>query len=191
MNTTRLVSTLLAAAIVASPAVNAAENEAVLNPAEGKLILPHVVVGDEVYYAQLDRIGNTYTFDVNEASVVNITPQEGDDWATAEELVGDWSLQGSADHTLTFDADGTFTAAVPASAGCTAGAETGTWTIDSTTGVFTTSIVEDANGVCGLSHFNGMIRVEREVDDLVATLYSFDGGQQTQTPVTFDLVTAE
>jgi hypothetical protein len=108
-----------------------------------------------------------------------------------ESRVGDWSLQGSADHTLTFDADGTYSASVPAADGCTAGAETGTWTIDSTTGVFTTSTVEDANGVCGLSHFNGMIRVEREGANLVATLYSFDGGQQAQTEVTFDLVTAE
>lgn len=169
---------ILAASLVLASAANAAENSTVFLEGQGTLVIPHLVLGDDIYYAQMDRANlNSFTFNLDTATAVVVTPQASDDWATALELVGNWTAEGK-DVELALDADGTYNWNGPG------GVETGTYTLDEDTGVLFFRALEDANGEGGLSHPKSAIRVSRDGDNLVATLTRRQDGVQVDTDIT-------
>lgn len=174
----RMPSVLLATLLSASPLL-AAENETIFLPQQGKLVIPHLVLGDDIYFVVLNRTNpNTYNFNLDAASVTKVTPQAGDDWASRDEIIGDWAATELPGVTLGIFASGSYSIIVPAEDGCTAGAEAGTWTYDEDTGVFFARAVSDTNGDCGLSHPDGAIRLERVGANLRATIVESDNGTQ-------------
>jgi hypothetical protein len=169
---------LLAASLVLGSAANAAENETVFLEGQGTLVIPRLVIGDDIYYAQMDRANlNGYTFNLDTTTAVDVTPEPSDQWATALEVVGNWTAEGSTVE-LALDADGTYNWNGPG------GVETGTYTLDEYTGVIFFRALEDANGEGGLSHPKNAIRVSRDGDNLVATLSRRQNGTQVDTDLT-------
>ena len=169
---------ILATSLVLGSAANAAENETVFLDGQGTLVIPHLVIGDDIYYTQMDRANlSGYTFNLDTTTSVVVTPKPSDDWATAMEVVGNWTAQGK-DVELAIDADGTYNWNGPG------GVETGTWTLDEDTGVLFFHALEDANGEGGLSHPKGAIRVSRDGDNMIATLSRRQAGTQVDTEIT-------
>lgn len=179
MNVKRLLPTLFAALAVSSPAVNASENETIFLPAQGKLVIPHLRLNNEIYFVILNRTSPTsYNFNLSAPTVTKITPQPGDDWATAAEVVGDWTIPALPGVTLGIFASGAYSVTTPADEDCPAGSESGTWTLDEETGVFFTVAVSDTNLDCGLSHPDGAFRLKRVGANLEATISEVDNGVQ-------------
>lgn len=177
----RLLPVLFATiALVGSTAASASENEPIFLTSQGRLVIPHLRLGNEIYYVILNRTpAPGYNFNLAGATVTKITPQPGDDWATAAELVGDWVFPELPDARLGIFASGSYSIFTPAEDDCPAGAETGTWTMDEETGVFFATAVTDANADCGLSHPDGPLRVKRVGSNLEILVHEEgDNGQQ-------------
>jgi hypothetical protein len=132
----------------------AAENESIFIANQGRLIIPHLILGNEVYYVQLERTGTAYSFNLLGPSVTKVIPNPNDNWATAEQILGDWKIKDDEEIELSIEADGTFTLNLPADLEepCPAGMETGRYSYNADTGVFSPRVITDANGICGLSH---------------------------------------
>jgi len=186
MNTKRLLPALLAAAVMAVPAAQASDNETVFLPAQGKLVIPHLRLNNEIYFVILERTSNPaiYNFNLLPATITKITPQPGDDWATELEIIGDWTIPELPGVSLGIFASGEYSITTPAEDGCDAGTETGTWTLDEETGVFFPIAVTDANGECGLSHPSGVSRMKRDGANLKILLNEEDNGVQQVIEIT-------
>jgi hypothetical protein len=132
----------------------AAENESYFIPAQGRLIIPHLNMGNEIYFVELQRVGSAYTFNLLGPSVTKITPAAGDSWASAAQILGTWKLADDASTTLDLQADGSFTLTLPADneEPCPAGAETGKYSYNPDTGVFLPRVLTDNNAQCGFSN---------------------------------------
>jgi hypothetical protein len=178
MNTKRLLSALLAASVIGSAGIQASETETIFLPDQGKLIIPHLILNNEIFYVQLNRTNpTTYNFNLDVASVTKITPQPGDDWAMASELVGDWSAT-DIEGPLGIFANGNYSIVTAAEEDCPAGTETGTWSFDEDTGVFFARALVDGNGDCGLSHPDGVVRIKRVGANLEVMVTETANGQQ-------------
>jgi hypothetical protein len=180
MDMKHLFSAVFAAAVLSTPVVQASDNETIFLPAQGKLVIPHLRLGNEIYYAILNRTpnANLYQFNLENATVFKITPQPGEVWATRTQVVGDWKLAEVPGATLGIFASGSYSVTTPAEEGCPAGTETGTWTLDERTGVFFAVAVTDANGDCGLSHPDGAVRIKRVGANLEVIVKEVENGVQ-------------
>lgn len=176
-----LLSAAMASCLIGLPAAQASDNETIFLNSQGKLVIPHLRLGNEIYFVILDRTNlGAYNFNLDGNSVTKITPQPGDDWASRSEVVGDWAFPELPGVALGIFASGSYSITTPAEDGCPAGTETGTWTHDESTGVFMPVAVTDANSDCGLSHPEGVIRIKRVGANLVVTFVQEEnGGQQT------------
>lgn len=125
---------------------------------KGKIVLPHLKLGNKTYYAVLTLTDpSTLTFRADLTALTDITPPEevGDTVNTADaDIVGTWSFGG--DTSVTFFADGTYEqiqAAGEDEESCpNGGIETGTYTWEPSTGILLASVTQDDNGECGLSN---------------------------------------
>jgi hypothetical protein len=186
MNMKHRFSVAFAAAVMSIPVAQASDNETIFLPAQGKLVIPHLRLGNEIYYAILNNVPNpnAYQFNLQTATVFNITPQPGDAWATKAQIVGDWKMAEVAGATLGIFASGSYSVVTAAEPGCPAGTETGTWTFDERTGVFFAVAVTDANGDCGLSHPDGAVRIKRVGSNLQVTVKEVENGVQQTLQLT-------
>jgi hypothetical protein len=186
MNMKRVLPALFAATLVGLPAAQASENETIFLPAQGKLVIPHLRLNNEIYFVILNRTPNpaVYNFTVQAPTITRITPQPGDDWATAAEVVGDWVITGLPGIRLGIFGSGSYSMTTPADEDCAAGAETGTWTLDEETGVFFAVAQSDTNGECGLSHPDGALRFKRVGANLEAILTESENGVQQTVQLT-------
>lgn len=135
--------------------LQAAETDALFNGATGKLILPYLRIGDEVYYVELDLVDvDQLLFKVSLTSVANVTPSGTQDAAA---IYGTWS---NSDFTLVLGDNGSysFTNAV-SEGGCPLGTESGSFQWEPSTGVFVATPTKDNNGSCGFSGGAGVKRV--------------------------------
>jgi hypothetical protein len=139
--------------LLSSPGI-ADENESLFISSQGRLIIPHLNLGNEVYYVQLERVGANFTFNLLGPSVTNVTPAAGDSWATTAQILGNWKLADDPDINLDLEADGSFTLTLPADneEPCPAGAETGKYSYNPDTGVFLPRVQTDNNAHCGFSN---------------------------------------
>jgi hypothetical protein len=170
----KLLPTLIAASGMLCASGQAAEPQAQFVNDQGMLVIPHLNLGNEIYYVQLDRTDpNGYVFSLNGGSVVKVTPAEGDDWASADEVLGEWKMEDFAGLTITFGADGSYELDHPAEDDCTAGIESGTYGYSEDTGVLYVRVLTDGNGECGLSHPDGPVRASRDGADLLLTIYDY------------------
>jgi hypothetical protein len=176
---------LLATSLFAFPAAQASENEAVFINAQGMLVIPHLNLGNEIYYVQLRRMNpQTFDFRLIPGSVTKITPNATDKWAAVKDIVGDWVIEVQPAVSLTFEADGSYKMSGPADEDCVAGGETGTWNYDADTGVVTFKTVTDTNGDCGLSHPEGVARIKTSGAKIVVIINEPTNGIPTPEEVT-------
>ena len=154
MNACKLM--VIAPLVIAAGTTQADENESLFIASQGRLIIPHLNVGNEVYYVELQRKGTAFTFDLLGPSVTKVTPSVNDAWASADQILGSWQLaaEGAAGPSLDIEADGSFTLTLPADSeeGCSAGAETGKYSYNPDTGVFVPRVLTDGNQHCGFSN---------------------------------------
>ena len=185
MRMTRMLPALIATTVLASPVATASENDPVFLASQGRLVIPHLRLGNEIYFVILNRTNpNGYNFNLAGASVTNVTPRPGDDWASPSEVVGDWVSPDIPGVQLGIFASGAYSVVTPADEDCPAGTETGTWTMDESTGVFFAVAVTDGNSDCGLSHPDGAARVKRVGANLQVTFYEEENGMQQIQQVT-------
>jgi hypothetical protein len=181
----RLLPALFAAIVAVSPATKASENDSLFINAQGKLVIPDLRIGNDTYFVILQRSNLAgYNFNLSAATVVKVTPQPGDDWASRTEVVGDWTIQEIPGVALGIFASGSYSVSSPVEPDCPAGTETGTWTIDESTGVFFPVAKVDPNGDCGFSHPDGVMRIKRVGANLEITLYETENGKQVVNKVT-------
>lgn len=136
----------------------AAEVDAYFDSATGKLVIPHLELNNEVYYATLSLIdGATLTFRADPSTLTNITPPSVPNTSlntSASVIHGNWNIPGTQT-TVTFNADGTYRhfEVFPANDNeCTTGTETGTYVWEPSTGLMLIRTLTDSNGPCGLSN---------------------------------------
>ena len=148
---------LFVACISLLPSSNASEVESVYRGATGNLILPHLLIGNKIYYVELNLIDPAnLIFQVSKSSLVNITPAEDYIDPGPEAIVGTWIVSNELDQIVTLEADGTYTFYQPVQdESCPPGTESGTYRWDSQTGVFTTIILQDENDECGFGNGSG------------------------------------
>lgn len=159
----RLIPAALSLLMLSTPS-HASDTEAFFIAAQGKVVLPHLNIGNQVYYVELNRLGpSSLDFRLQTQTVTVITPGTTV-WATPAQLVGSWSPVDEATTTVTLAADGTFTLDSPAdpteSPPCPAGRETGKYQYNKDTGVLVFLVATDANGICGTSHPDGPTRIK-------------------------------
>jgi len=160
---------------------HASDTEAFFIAAQGKVVLPHLNIGNQVYYVELNRLSPTsLDFRLQTQTVTVITPGTTV-WATPAQLIGSWSPADEPNLTVTFAADGTFTLVSPGdpteTPPCPAGNETGKYQYSKDTGVLVFLVATDANGICGASHPDGPIRIRAAGTKL--QLFEKDGGIET------------
>ncbi|MEX0618027.1 MAG: hypothetical protein WDZ76_10760 [Pseudohongiellaceae bacterium] len=135
----------------------------VYNGETGILEIPNLVFDGRVHYIELtmeDHIA--LMLKVDEASLVDITPDGSTLGKTAADLVGGWTMEGE-DTVFTFNSDATWSMSQPAGVDEEAcpdgGIESGTFRYAAFTGVFTPAILTDENGDCGLSGTDTVVRL--------------------------------
>ncbi|MDX1491561.1 MAG: hypothetical protein R3332_09750 [Pseudohongiellaceae bacterium] len=156
--------TLIAAAMagvftMGAAGVMAGQTDAYFNPETQQLVLPHLQIGDSIFYATLNLAdAATLTFVADASSFEDFTAPAavGDTVNTsADAIVGTWGFPGS-DTTITFNSDGSysqFQAEAEDEGSCPAGGtESGTYTWAPETGVLLSNATVDNNGECGLSN---------------------------------------
>jgi hypothetical protein len=88
MSSTRTL--LLAVAVALSPVANAANVDSIFYPAQGKVVLPHLKVGNAIYYVILRKVGTSNDFRLDAASVTNLSPPLSYTPASQAELIGNF-----------------------------------------------------------------------------------------------------
>ncbi|MDX1491691.1 MAG: hypothetical protein R3332_10410 [Pseudohongiellaceae bacterium] len=157
----RLLAQLIvtgACAVAASQSF-AGKTDAYFDAETGKLILPHLVIGDGTFYATLSLTNpETLTFVADFDSITDFTAPSGigDSVNVSEDdIVGVWGFPGS-DTVITLNSDGTYIIdhepELDDDACPNGGIETGTYTWEPATGVLLSTTLTDENGECGLSH---------------------------------------
>ncbi len=135
------------------------DTDAYYNAATGKIVLPHLVVGNETYYVTLSLTdAATLTFVADLQSLTDITaPSAVGETVNlnANDIIGTWRLSGTTT-SVTFNADGSYSlphAPEPDDDACpNGGLETGTYVWEPSTGLLQSTTLTDKNGECGLSN---------------------------------------
>ena len=171
------------AALMSITAVRAsgAEVEAYFDAATNKLVLPHLEVNGQVYFARLVLIdAATLTFKAELSSLTDITPSAEVIALkqTASAIVGTWKSKDSTDTgVVIFRADGTYTqtqAPGQDSECMLGGIETGTYRWDTTTGILIPVVLSDGNKTCGLSNPRGGVPLRFFVEGINMKVLEFD-----------------
>ena len=124
--------------------------------ASNTLELTDLQVGGQRYYVRLILTDiNTLTFQLDAASIVEVTPDPARVGASAEDIVGTWDVDGEDATTLTFNSDGTYVqnqgAGVDLESCPQGGIESGAYAWDPETGILQATVLQDDNMSCGLS----------------------------------------
>lgn len=162
---------------LACGSVGAAEVDATYSPSTGELIIPHLQVGGQVFYVQLQQQGDTLTFKVVGPTLVNITPgnagHTNDDDAS---LDGVWEVEDDGS-TVTFIGNTYEIDSAPDVDECpNGGIESGTFTWEKSTGLVSYKVTFDANAGCGISD-SGAIRMFQDGN----VIYGIEGKNDTFT----------
>lgn len=138
---------------------SAAEVDAFFDAATNKLILPHLEVNGEIYYATLTLIdSNTLTFRTDLTSLVNVKAPTGQVInPTGSSIQGRWMVGSSTQDTIEFKSDGTYEqfqfTVSPGDSTCIRGAESGRYSWERSTGMLVARPTQDANRDCGFSEY--------------------------------------
>ena len=150
-----LISVVLVFTTIAAHAANV---ESSFDGATGTIVLPNLVIGDQVYYVELNLLdANSLTFQVNLQTALEITPTEQSQTSVQSDLYGTWTIEevgGTDNLRLTFNSDGSYTHFENIGAGteeACVGDETGSYVWEPSTGVTSFSQATDTNGECGMS----------------------------------------
>ena len=137
----------------------AGNTDAYYNAETGRIVIPHLVIGDGTFYVTL-RVADeaTLTFVADLESVTDITaPAEIGDTVNldANDIVGTWGLPDTTT-TITFNSDGSYSLPhapeLDDDACPNGGLETGTYVWEPSTGILLSTTLTDENGECGLSN---------------------------------------
>ncbi|MDX1491910.1 MAG: copper resistance protein NlpE N-terminal domain-containing protein [Pseudohongiellaceae bacterium] len=135
----------------------AAESETYYDPVRGVLVIPHLVLGSNVFHVtfSLDN-PETLSFVLDAQSIADITPTEESLGVSADAIIGTWTGDnGDTSTTLEFRSDGSYTLDNVLNGeddSCQTGTETGTYTWEPSTSVLVVKVETDTNLQCGLSH---------------------------------------
>lgn len=166
---TRKLIASLAFAALALTSVNAQSQilpaPTAFNGGTGTLEIPHMLYDGRAYYLRLTMADPAaLTLQVDESTVVDVTPDGSTVGKTGDVIVGTWSVEGEEGTAFTFNADGTWSmtqaAGVDEQECPQGGVESGTFRYFAFTGVFIPTYAVDENGSCGLSNStNSVIRM--------------------------------
>jgi len=151
----KLTISLFVALLLTSTTSFSASVESSFNGTTGTIVLPNLVIGDQVYFLELTLLdAATLTFRADLTTATEITPTEATASTVASDLWGTWGFTGT-DIRLVFNSDGTYTF-FEDDADCGTGPnEAGTYSWEPSTGVFIPRVTLDENADCGLSHPRG------------------------------------
>ena len=156
---------LLALTATISSLAGASGVDAVYYPDQGKVVLPNLKVGNQVYYAVLNKLPGTNDFRLDLTSVNNLTTTPSFTPAATSDLIGTFTSAENPTSSATINADGTYTMiqGPKTDPNCPAagGTESGTWQYEPSTGVFSAVAIVDNNGTCGLSNPGGIVRIKK------------------------------
>lgn len=136
----------------------AANTDTYFDDATGVLIIPHLVLGGQVYYLTLSlEDAASFTFRLNIDSIAEITPTGSGSAVSADAIVGTWTDNNNNDVStvLEFRSDGSYTLDATLhikDPSCSTGREEGNYSWEPSTGMLVTSVTSDTNLECGLSH---------------------------------------
>ncbi len=152
--------------------------DAVYYPDQGRVVLPNLKVGNQVYFAVLNKLPGTNDFRLDLTSVNNLSTTPSFTPAATSDLIGTFTSVESPTSSATINADGTYTMiqGPKTDPNCPAagGTESETWQYEPTTGVFSAIALVDNNGQCGFSNPQGIVRIKKVGTDL----YFMEGTQQ-------------
>ncbi len=137
--------------------VLAANVDAYFDSATGKLVIPHLKLNGEVYYATLTLTdAANLRFQADLSSLATITPPVVASTVNASPaaIVGTWTdSRGANQLRVKFNADGTYEHfEIAIDPNCVTGSETGTYAWEPSTGLLVATVLSDNNKECGLSH---------------------------------------
>jgi hypothetical protein len=177
---------LLTSTLLLAPLAIAANVDATYLPAQGKVLLPNLKIGNLTYFAVLKKLPNANDFRLDPTSLINLTAPLNYTPAKPAELVGSFIPPDEPATLLTFKADGTYILiqGPTTDTNCVAagGPETGTYQYEPTTGVLVAQTLTDSNGECGLSHPRGALRFKKVGADLIAMVR--EDGQNIELKLT-------
>ncbi len=137
---------------------DAGTTDAYYDAVANKIIMPHLLVDGETYYATLSFTDvENLIFQLDVESITNFTPPAGIGVTVntdVENIVGYWIPPGGSvsEFSILFRNDGSYSYFRGSDdGGCVAGEETGTYQWEPSTGVLLTTQTNDPNGSCGLS----------------------------------------
>lgn len=177
-----VLSTLSAIALLQSP-VQASNTDPIFYADQGKVVIPTLKMGSQVYYVMLNRQGNTFTFNLDGPSTTLLSGNLNYTPASATDIIGTFSPADDPNIVLTFNANGTYSLSLPADPTNTdcpkGGSESGTYQYEATYGVMTHVATVDNNGECGFSHpSQGPGRIKKVGSDLY--IFFKDNGQMVE-----------
>lgn len=170
--------------LLSSSFATAAEVEAFFDASTNKLVLPHLEVNGEIFYATLTLIdGNSLTFRTDLENLVNLKVPEGQVVRPeGASIIGSWAKEGDPGTTVTFRSDKTYSQfennVTPGDTTCSRGAESGTYSWEPTTGMLVARVTQDANKDCGLSGIGSSRRLYIESADKLRLIVS--SAQETE-----------
>jgi hypothetical protein len=137
--------------------VTAANVDAYFDTATGKLVIPHLKLNGEVFYATLTLTDATnLRFQADITSLTSITPPVVAPTinASTAAIVGTWTdSRGVNALRIKFNANGTYEHfEVADDPNCVTGSESGTYAWEPSTGLVLATVLSDSNKQCGLSH---------------------------------------
>lgn len=149
------------------PVLQAAETEALFSSATGKLIVPYLRVGNEIYYVEMDLVDPVnLLFKLSLNTAINVTPGAANPAPLKSAIWGTWN---DAKFSVTFKDDGTYRFTTTAASGCPVGEESGVYQWEGSTAILIATPLLDANGACGFSAPGGAKRISIDGNVLIYT----------------------
>lgn len=141
----------------------------------GVLVMPHLLVGEQLYYATLTLTDAAkLEFQANLEEITDISPpvQVGVSVnLDTSDIIGRWSTSSASTMYIEFRSDGTYEhfekSDGPDDLGnidCPTGKESGTYKWSPSSGILLSSTKSDANGPCGISHPGGNVPYRAFID---------------------------
>lgn len=164
---------LVLSLLILAPAYGA-NTETYFDAATGKLVIPHLLLGDKIYYLELSLVDSAnLRFQVTGSSVVDVTPAANYVAPAATAVVGVWAPANGMPIQITLNSDGSYRFTQPDNQ-CEGNGdlETGTYQWDPKTSVFVARILTDSNGSCGFSSSKGAYQLIVDGSSLIYRGYT-------------------
>ncbi|MES3008601.1 MAG: hypothetical protein V4751_12615 [Pseudomonadota bacterium] len=168
----------------------AANVDAYFDTVTGKLVIPHLKLNGEVYYATLtltDAANLRFQADVSSLTAITppvVAPAIN---ASASAIVGTWTDSRGVDKMrINFKANGTYEHfEIAEDPNCVTGSESGSYVWEPSTGLLIATVGSDGNKECGLSHPRDRVPLRFFVDSTRMQILEKGRGFE---PLQFELV---